>query len=311
MGDTLQVTGAAEIGRLTWALTILGGAVFVVFLAALVYAVTHRRDDKSALDATDDPRAIRMILVSGAVVPAIVLVPLLLWTMRSIRQLHPDNATTALVIDIVARQWWWEARYRDSLPARSFTTANEIHIPVGRRVELRLTSPEVIHSFWVPALQGKTDHIPGKENITWIAATAPGVYRGLCAEFCGTQHANMGITVVAQEQGEFEQWTTAQLLPAAEPVDSLALRGRDLFLASGCALCHAVRGTTAGGAGGPDLTHLASRRTLAAGRLTNTPQNLAGWIANPHGFKPGTRMPALPLTGEQFNLIHRYLQQLR
>jgi cytochrome c oxidase subunit 2 len=303
-------TGAGEIASLTRALTILGAIVFVVFVVALGYALLRRRDQREPLNAHTDPQAVRAILISGALVPAIVLVPLLIWTMRTIRTLHPDDAVPGLVIDVVGRQWWWEVRYRDSLPDRSFTTANEIHIPVGSRVELRLTSPDVIHSFWVPSLQGKTDHIPGKENVMWIAAERPGLYQGQCAEFCGTQHANMGLLVVAQEPSEFAAWMAAQRQPAAEPSDSLAEQGRAQFLASGCALCHAVRGTPAGGNAGPDLTHLMSRRTIAAGRLTNTPQHLAGWMADPQAYKAGTRMPAVPLSSESFRLIHHYLRQL-
>ncbi len=302
---------AEEIAHLTRAMTVLGTVTFLVFLAALGYALFRRREPRTPLSAEGDPRAIRAILLSGAVVPALVLVPLLFWTMHTLRQLHPDGATPRLVIEVVARQWWWELRYRDSIVSRSFTTANEIHIPTGTRVELRLSSPDVIHSFWVPALQGKTDHIPGKQNVTWIEARAPGVYRGQCAEFCGTQHANMGLLVVAQTPEAFAAWMEHQLAPAAEPADSLGQRGRALFLASGCAMCHAVRGTPAGGNGGPDLTHFASRRTIAAGRLENTGATLAGWMGMPDAFKPGTRMPAVKLTGESFNLIHRYLMQLR
>jgi cytochrome c oxidase subunit II len=311
VSDPALGTAAGEIASLTRAMTILGTITFLVFLAALAYAVFRRREPQAPLSAEGDPRTIRTILLSGAVVPALVLVPLLFWTMQSLKRLHPDNVTPGLVIEVVARQWWWELRYRDSIVSRSFTTANELHIPTGTRVELRLSSPDVIHSFWVPALQGKTDHIPGKVNITWIKAEAPGTYRGQCAEFCGTQHANMRLLVVAQTPDEFNAWMEQQRAPAAEPADSLAERGRTLFLASGCALCHAVRGTPAGAAAGPDLTHFASRRTIAAGRMENTPANLAGWMGMPAAFKPGTRMPAVQLTSEAFNLIHRYLQQLR
>jgi cytochrome c oxidase subunit 2 len=304
-------TAAEEIAGLTRAMTVLGTLAFLVFLGALAYALFRRREPEVPLSSEGDPRAIRMILLSGAVVPALILVPLLFWTMQSLKRLHPGRETPGLVVEIIARQWWWELRYRDSIVERSFTTANELHIPTGARVELRLTSPDVIHSFWVPALQGKTDHIPGQQNVTWIKAEQPGIYRGQCAEFCGTQHANMGLTVVAQAPAEFAEWMARQRAPAATPADSAGEQGRALFQASGCAMCHAVRGTPAGGSGGPDLTHFASRRTIAAGRLANTPANLAGWIANPQAFKPGTRMPAVPLGSETFTQIYRYLQQLR
>ncbi|MGH7581234.1 MAG: cytochrome c oxidase subunit II, partial [Gemmatimonadales bacterium] len=216
----------------------------------------------------------------------------------------------SLVVDLVGKQWWWEIRYRDADPTKVFVTANELHIPVGRRVELRLTSTDVIHSFWVPELQGKTDLIPGRENVTWIQADRPGVYGGRCAEYCGIQHATMGLLVVAQPPAEYENWTAGQRRTASEPHDSMASLGRAAFLGSACAFCHAVRGTPAGGNAGPDLTHVASRRTLAAALLPNSAGHLGGWIANPQALKPGSRMPTVPLSREEFRRIHHYLLTL-
>jgi cytochrome c oxidase subunit 2 len=179
---------------------------------------------------------------------------------------------------------------------------------VGKRVELRLTSTDVIHSFWVPELQGKTDLIPGRENVTWLEASRPGEYGGQCAEYCGLQHATMGLLVVAQSEAEFERWAAGQR--AGAKADTVNAQGRQAFLRA-CGYCHTVRGTPAGGRMGPDLTHVASRRTLAAGLLPNTPGHLGGWIANPQALKPGTRMPRLPLSRDEFRLIHLYLQTLR
>jgi cytochrome c oxidase subunit 2 len=207
---------------------------------------------------------------------------------------------------VVGHQWWWEFQY----PELGFVTANELHVPVGRRVELRLTSTDVIHSFWVPELQGKTDLIPGRENVAWIEADRPGVYGGQCAEYCGIQHTHMGLLVVAQPEAEYEQWAAGQRAPAVTPADSTTDRGRETFLRA-CALCHTVRGTPAGGRLGPDLTHLASRRTLAAGLLPNTAGHLGGWISNPQALKPGTRMPRVPLSRDEFRLLHQYLLTLR
>jgi cytochrome c oxidase subunit 2 len=245
------------------------------------------------------------------VIPALILVPLLFWTMRTLAALDPEQRRPDLVVEVTGKQWWWEARYRDSRPSRNFVTANEVHIPVGRRVELRLTSTDVIHSFWVPQLQGKTDLIPGRENVTWIEASRPGIYRGRCAEYCGHQHANMGFLVVAQSPEEYEAWAARQRRPAAEPGDSIGRVGRQAFLESACALCHAVRGTPAGGNAGPDLTHVAGRRTLAAALLPNTPGHLGGWITNPQALKPGSRMPRVPLSPEAFQHIHQYIQTLK
>ena len=301
---------AEQIGDLFWTMTILGAIVFVIFCLALIYALRHRRGQVDPPTLEADRRSTRMILLYGGLIPALILVPLFIWTVSTLDAIDPRSRRPDLVVDLVGKQWWWEVRYRDSVPGRVFTTANELHVPVGKRVELRLTATDVIHSFWVPELHGKTDLIPGRENVTWIQADRPGVYSGRCAEYCGIQHATMGLLVVAQPEEEFETWAAGQRRSAAEPRDSITARGREAFLGSGCALCHRVRGTTAGGLLGPDLTHLASRRTLASALLPNTAGHLGGWIANPQALKPGSRMPRVPMSREQFGLIHRYLLSL-
>jgi cytochrome c oxidase subunit 2 len=300
--------GAERIADLFQAMTILGTIVFVIFCGALVWALVHRRDAVLRPTPEDDRRRTRMILLFGAVLPALILVPLLFWTYGTLAAIDPRARPADLVVDVVGKQWWWEIRYRDTVPGRTFTTANELHLPVGKRVELRLTSTDVIHSFWVPDLQGKTDLIPGRENVAWIEASRAGEYGGQCAEYCGVQHATMGLLVVAQSEENFERWAASQR--AAAPADTVNAQGREAFL-SACGYCHTVRGTTAGGRMGPDLTHLASRRTLGAGLLLNTPGNLGGWIANPQALKPGTRMPRVPMSRDDFRLIHLYLQTLR
>jgi cytochrome c oxidase subunit 2 len=301
---------AGQIGDLFWTMTVLGGIIFVIFCLALAYALWHRRRPAEPPTPVRDLKSTRMILLLGGLIPAIILIPLFLWTVRTLAAIDPRARPPDLVVDVVGKQWWWEIRYRDTVPGRVFVTANELHVPVGRRVELRLTSTDVIHSFWVPELQGKTDLIPGRENVTWIQADRPGVYGGRCAEYCGMQHTTMGLLVVAQPPEEFEAWAAGQRRSAAEPRDSLAARGRQAFLESACALCHRVRGTPAGGLLGPDLTHVASRRTLASALLPNTPGHLGGWIANPQALKPGSRMPRVPMSREEFSLIHRYLLSL-
>jgi cytochrome c oxidase subunit II len=303
--------GAERIAELFWVMTGLGAMVFVIFCAGLAYALARRRGPLVAPSLEHERRRSRTILLLGAVIPTLILIPLLLWTFHTLAALDPRARRTDLVLDVVGKQWWWEIRYRDADPRRTFTTANELHLPVGQRVELRLTSTDVIHSFWVPELHGKTDLIPGRENVAWIEASRPGVYGGQCAEYCGTQHAHMGLLVVAQPLEEYERWAALQREASAEPGDSVTRLGRKTFVESACALCHAVRGTRAGGNLGPDLTHLASRRTLAAGLLPNTPGHLGGWISNPQALKPGTRMPRVPLSRQEFQLIHHYLQTLR
>ena len=300
---------AARIDELFRSMTLLGAIVFLVFSAALAFALLHRRRPVQPPGPERDRRGARAILLLGAVVPTLILVPLALLNMRTLAAVDPYRRRPDLVVDVVGKQWWWEVRYRDSIPGRTFVTANELHVPVGRRVELRLTSTDVIHSFWVPRLHGKTDLIPGRENVMWIEADRPGIYGGQCAEYCGLQHATMGLTVIAETAGEYEAWAARQRESAAEPEDSLARMGRQAFL-DGCALCLSVRGTPAGGSAGPDLTHVASRSTLAAGLLPNTPGHLGGWIANPQALKPGSRMPRVPLSNREFRLIHRYVLSL-
>jgi cytochrome c oxidase subunit 2 len=300
---------AARIGELFSAMTILGGVVFLIFCLALAYALAYRRPAETVVSAERDRKGARMILLLGAAIPGLILVALFVWTIQTLNALDPRARAPDMVVDVVGKQWWWEVRYRDTVPGRVFVTANEIHVPVGRRVELRLTATDVIHSFWVPELHGKTDLIPGRENVTWIQADRPGVYRGQCAEYCGVQHATMGLLVVAQPRAEFESWAAGQRRPAASSADS-ADPGRAAFLASACARCHAVRGTPAAGNAGPDLTHVASRRTLAAALVPNTPGHLGGWIGNPQALKPGSRMPRVPMSPAQFRLIHGYLRTL-
>jgi cytochrome c oxidase subunit 2 len=190
------------------------------------------------------------------------------------------------------------------------TTANEIHIPVGRPVRFEVVAGDVIHSFWIPELAGKTDLIPGQRNVMWLEADHPGVYRGQCAEYCGMQHSKMAMSVVADPPAAFGAWLARQRLPAASPSDPDMVAGEAVFTTSACALCHTIRGTPARGRVGPDLTHLASRRMIAAGTLPNTRGYLAGWIANPQALKPGNVMPAVPLRPTELQVLITYLQSL-
>ncbi|MBV9374402.1 MAG: c-type cytochrome, partial [Alphaproteobacteria bacterium] len=201
-------------------------------------------------------------------------------------------------------------RYKTDDPSRNFDTANELHIPVGKPVRLQLNGADVIHSFWVPVLTGKMDTIPGQNNQTWIEAQDPGVYRGQCTEYCGLQHAKMGLLAVAQTQEQFDDWWNHQIEPAAAPKDEAAAQGEADFVIH-CGICHTVRGTRAGGRVGPDLTHLMTRMTIAAGTLPNTIGYLLGWIAEPQHVKPGNYMPDLDLTGPQLTRIGAFLRTLK
>ncbi len=300
---------AARIYGLWEFLLVTATVVFVLVVGATLYAVVHRRRERPEAEA----HRLMGRWVGGAIVATLmVLFTFLLVDFTHGRVLaSPPPEAELMTIAVKGHQWWWEVEYPDSTPQRRVVTANEIHVPVGRPIELRLTSADVNHSFWVPNLHGKKDLIPGHEAVTWFRADRPGVYEGQCAEFCGHQHALMRLVVVAESPARFAEWYALQLEPAASPSDGPARRGQDVFLARSCLLCHAVTGTPAGGRVGPDLTHLAARRTLAAGTLANTPGHLGGWILNPQAVKPGTRMPATPLSPDELNALLAYLETLR
>jgi cytochrome c oxidase subunit 2 len=222
-----------------------------------------------------------------------------------------EQAENPLTIEVTANRWWWELRYLDTEPSRLFSTANELTIPVGRPVALKLKSNDVIHSFWVPNLGGKKDLIPGREAFLTLMAEKPGMYRGQCAEFCGAQHAKMAFLVFAKSPEEYEAWAEQQRKPAPEPTDAQQKRGRELFETGTCAMCHTIQGTKANARRAPDLTHLASRSTLAAGTVPNTRGHLAGWIVDPHSVKPGVNMPANPLSPDDLQALLAYLATLK
>jgi cytochrome c oxidase subunit II len=284
-------------------------AVAVLVVSVLVVAGALRRGRPEAVRIEQEGEGLRWIVIGGIVVPSLVLVVVLVLAVAT-QAAIATPAGAALTVRVTGRQWWWEVRYLDRSPSLITTTANEIHIPVGRPVRLEVVSGDVIHSFWIPELAGKTDLIPGQENVMWLQADRPGVYHGQCAEYCGLQHAKMAMEVVAEPPAAFARWLERQRAPAATPAGNGAAAGARVFATTACALCHTVRGTMAGGRLGPDLTHLAGRRTIAAGTVANTRGNLLGWIENPQAFKPGTLMPAVPLAGRQLDDLTTYLQSL-
>jgi cytochrome c oxidase subunit 2 len=215
-------------------------------------------------------------------------------------------ADDRLVIEVIGHQWWWEVNY----PDQGFVTANEIHIPVGEPVQVQLIAADVIHSFWVPELHGKLDLVPGQTNTLWLEADTVGEYRGLCAEFCGIQHAKMLFVVVAEPREEFDAWAAAQQEPAPQPAGELAQQGLVVFTDAGCNDCHTVRGTAAEGELGPDLTHFASRLTIGAGVYPNDRETLASWVLDPHTLKEGNLMPATSLSETELEALLAYLELL-
>jgi cytochrome c oxidase subunit 2 len=231
-----------------------------------------------------------------------------LTTGRALASLPAKNALT---IEVTGLQWWWGVEYADTAPSRRVVTANEIHVPVGVPVQIIARSHDVIHSFWVPNLHGKKDLIPGHTTATWFQADTAGLYRGQCAEFCGHQHAKMALWVIAEPREAFEKWYAGQLETPAPPSEPIARAGRDVFLSKTCAMCHSIGGTLAGSHVGPDLTHVASRRSIAAGTLANTRANLASWIIDPQAIKPGSRMPATTLSSSELNALVSYLETLK
>jgi cytochrome c oxidase subunit II len=249
--------------------------------------------------------------VAGAAVVTVVI--LFVWLGASVvvgRASGSPQMRDAVTINLTGRQWWWQLEYVDTLPSNRFRAANEILIPVGRPVVVNVTSRDVIHSFWVPNLHGKRDLVPGYVTSLWFQADREGLYRGQCAEFCGLQHANMAMFVRAVSDSDFQRWVAAQRSPAVVPATEITQRGHDVFLRATCPQCHAIRGTLAGGAYGPDLTHVGSRTTIAAGVLPNTEDNLKRWIRNPHQFKPGTKMPPHDLTDGDLQAVAAYLRSL-
>jgi cytochrome c oxidase subunit 2 len=299
--NTLNPAGHPErsITQLFWVMfgVAIVGFSLIVFLLFLGWV---RREQPSLPGGRGERTAMQIVLGFGVAVPVVLLVALFIWSdffvMRSTAA--PANGSTPLTINVIGHQWWWEARYENS----TAVTANEIHIPVGVRVGVVLTTVDVIHSFWVPELNRKVDMIPGTENRLLLLADHPGIYLGQCAEFCGLQHANMAVEVVAEPKAAFDAWLARNAQPAA--------RGNELF-ARNCSGCHEIRGTTAHADVGPDLTHFASRRTIAAVTLPNTPQNLREWLRNPQHVKPGNRMPNLELSDADWSALQRYLESLR
>jgi cytochrome c oxidase subunit II len=297
---------------LTWGLLVISSiVVFIVATLVIVGVMRRRAPDSSVISSLPigGPSGVRWIVISVGL-STLALFGTIIWTVVVLAEINSPSTKPALTIEITGQQWWWKARYLSDDASRILTTANEIHIPVGEPVRVKLISQDVIHSFWAPALTGKTELIPGLTNFTWLQAARPGVYAGQCTEYCGKQHAHMGFLVVAQKPADFKAWWDAELKPANKPSSPIATRGEHDFVAH-CGLCHSVRGTEAGGTVAPDLTHVMSRLMLASNTLRNTPGNLAGWIADPQAQKPGTQMPILNLPGPQFQDILTYVRTLK
>jgi cytochrome c oxidase subunit 2 len=291
------------------------GAAWVglgVVVSLLLLSWLRRRRRPGPGDAGRKPGerpALAVVIGAGIVTPIVVIATLFvisdIFVIRTTQA--PAANETELTVVVTGHQWWWEFGY----PGTDAVTANELHIPARTRVRVEVRSDDVIHSFWVPQLNRKVDAIPGKDNAVELYADRPGRYRGECAEFCGLQHAHMAFYVFADEPSAFERWLARESQPAQEPSSGLARRGERVFLDGACSSCHAIRGTDATSDVGPDLTHVASRTTLAAVTIPNRKGELAGWIVDSQHVKPGNQMPNVDLTGPELRALVAYLQELR
>jgi cytochrome c oxidase subunit 2 len=294
---------ARQIEILSWVLFGGGAAIFVLVTVLLLYAIFARPERRQWLGTR------RTVIAGGLVFPIVTLTALLTYGLVILRVTDAAVGSDPLRIEVVGEQFWWRVHYAAEGDAPAFATANEIQVPIGRPVLLSVTSTDVIHSFWIPNFAGKIDMIPGRINQLRFDVARAGVYRGQCAEFCGDQHARMAFDVVALDPAAFARWRQGQALPAgaAPQVE----RGRQLFLRGGCGNCHTVRGTEARGQLGPDLTHVASRRSIGAGQFPNNIGTLAGWVADTQHLKGGVRMPSYgSLNGEELRAIAGYLESL-
>ncbi|HEX5810060.1 MAG TPA: cytochrome c oxidase subunit II [Anaerolineales bacterium] len=298
---------AARIAGLSWFMIVLGSLIFLGVMAYFAYAAWGHRGYSLEEELKRPNQGNGIVLTWGVGFTAVVLVVLFgvnIGIMRSNNQLAAGEE--ALVIDVIGHQWWWEIQY----PEQGFETANEIHIPVGQPVTLRLVTRDVIHSLWIPELSGKLDLLPNQVNELTLVADKTGEYWGECAEFCGTQHAKMQLMVIVQTEGQFNAWLEHQQTMPAPPEDELTFEGQQVFLGSSCVYCHTVRGTNASGDLGPDLTHVMSRRTLGAGVLENSLGNMAGWVVDAQAIKPGNKMPPMDLNAAELSALLAYLETL-
>ncbi len=313
--SALQARGASAISlkHLIVLIVAVCCVVWSLVMVAMIYALWRRRQAWQApLDLRPGrERRIGLIVTTCVAATAVIIAGFTVASFLTTRALSVAGQDD-LTIRVGGLQWWWSVEYLGPDPAKGFVTANEIHIPVGRNVHLMLQGDDVIHSFWVPSLAGKQDLIPGRVNEITVRADRPGTYRGQCAEFCGLQHAHMGIIVIADTPEDFAKWTDVQRASAADAAgDEEIASGREVFMGKPCAGCHAIRGTKATATNGPDLTHVGGRRFIAAGLLPTSRGALAAWISDPQTLKPGNNMPLVPLTSDELRAVSAYLASLK
>ncbi len=296
---------AGAVSQLFTFTLIVCGVIFAIVVGLIFYSLMRfrwREGDREPVQNAGNKR----VEIVWTVIPFLIVVMLFTMTARTMSFYDPAPAQTPDLV-VVGHQWWWEVNY----PHSGVTTANEIHIPVGQPISVELRSADVLHEFWVAPLTRKMTTVPGRANHVWLQADKPGTYLGVCSEFCGTQHAWMRFTVVAEDSASFEAWQQAQLKPALAPTSDPAAQGLELFKEMSCARCHAIQGTGLDARVAPDLTHFASRTLIGGGVAENTPDNLHRWLANPQLVKPGVKMPNFKFTDEQLAQLTTYLGSLK
>lgn len=293
---------------LGWFLAGLSVVICLIIALLLLTAIFRRRNKFTPQKIESETKALRWVYF-GTGISTVILFGLVIYSLMVLNEVAKPSQTPTLTITVTGYDWWWKVEYEHDDPEKRFTTANEIHIPVDQSVLIKLKSADVIHAFWVPKLAGKTQMIPGLINQQWIQADMPGIYTGQCTQFCGAGHALMSLEVVAESTDDYEKWQNAQRQPSMQALMANDNIGYKLFM-DGCAGCHTVRGTDAKGQHGPDLTHLNSRRRLAAGVLINTPEHLMKWIFNAQQLKPGSRMPSFKLSESDASALALFLSTL-
>jgi cytochrome c oxidase subunit II len=308
---------AQRISSVWWLLFYVCAAVYVVVLAFTLIAAVRRKRRGTITDAPVEPREpkqerrMKIAVGSGIALTIVILGVFLISDLFAGRAMHTLDDPNPLTIEITARRWWWEVRYKDPWPSNMVITANEIHVPVGKTVKFELKSTDVIHSFWAPNFNGKKDAIPGHPSTNWFRATRAGEFRGQCAEYCGYQHAHMRFVVVAEPQEQFDKWRQQASGLGNAPSTDLQRRGQQVFKKSTCVMCHTISGTSAQASVGPNLTHVASRKLIGAASFANTPEVLRAWITDAQHLKPGVLMPQQTLRSEDVDALVAYLGSLR
>ncbi len=296
---------AAVTETLSWVMIIGAVLIFLLVMALAALAILAQGRMRGWMTGR------KFIIGLGIIFPVVTLTALLTWGL-SISRALVTGEPPVLRVEVIGERWWWRVHYVDADGAVRLVSANEIKVPTGRSIEFVLKTQDVIHSFWVPSLAGKLDMIPGRVNVTRFSADRPGIYRGQCAEYCGAQHALMAFYVIALPPDQFEAWYAREATPPVAPVIPLLARGKALFMENGCGACHTIRGTSAAGLIGPDLTYVGGRRSIAAGTYPTNVGTLAGWVSSSQHLKPDNLMPSFGnLQGEELRAIAAYLESLK